>query len=871
MLAFDVSSVTFAVIAVSTSVVLVVALALCLCKQGADKSLNFLGDGNQALNTNSPVAFKVQSSGEHQNGDLHSESSPSEKVSLHPRLVTERALPTPPGRPQSVSSATPSNSLRDGAAADSRSSTLVRPHRRNKAHAPPPPPASSAPLAIDGARVSEGTGGTNTPSESSESDPLYSVATLRRPQSLDVTDNAPPIPEKRFDVAAEERALNGAIANAPFRLPNNTHAGPGPPAHNPDIPFVSLTLPEPVGPTSQASGTSDLSYTVISVREPLAKVREETLRQKPAQVAPTQEAYYTEVPEEEQMYAEIESGHNSAGSSVTYARIEPRTSEPQPPAPPTVESLKSVAQAHSRQASVTSASSLGAPSPDIDTGSLYTAVDKSSKQRQTIHISEGVASLGGEATNLDELYAKVHKPNHKPNRPPANLEDPPVKAKNLLPEAFSVHDRPRSLPPGLDPFVSCTNMVVVREFEEKNGTDSNAGGSVTELAESLPPPPEEYADPAYERVYHQDSSDTDPCYERVSGGHADDAVSDPGYEKVPKRFEQEPGYETIRKDASTEYSQGVDPGYERIRKSDKASSAQENDIASNGGKTVEHNYERIKGRKERPYDDASDPGYERIRQKGDRGDDEASDPGYERIRKTHSDACSQADSDPGYERIKHGRKGKPTISENGDDVGYEMIKERPAAAPAMHDANGSSDEMYESVADDRVRKLGYSLMKDAGSSGDSPAPSPLAWKQASDSSSASDRGATEDSSSEEPGYERVRHHADTDTEVVRPTPRRRLGAQAKVWRCSDSNLTATAVDTTERATSTFSLNANLDEGTSDERNVADAGAVLYEVVRDARDAGVQLERITDNEPVPIVWARNTGHRSSEHKEREYIF
>lgn len=865
----DVGSVTWAVVAVSTSVVLIVALALCLCKQGADKSLNFIREENQVLNANSPVAFKVQSSAERQNGDLHSESSPLDKVSLHPRLVTERALPTPPGRPQSVPAASPSNPLRDGAATDSRSSTLVRPHRRNKAHAPPPPPASSAPPAggADGTRSTEGTGA-DTPSESSESDPLYSVATLRRPQSLDVTDNAPPIPEKRFDVAAEERALGGAAAGAPFRPPNNTHSGPGPLAHSPDIPFVSVTMPEATGPASQASGTSDLSYTVISVREPLAKVREETLRQKPAQVALAQEAYYTEVPEEEQMYAEIESGHNSAGSSVTYARIEPRTSEQQPPAPPTVESLKSVAQAHSRQASVTSASSLGAPSPDMDVGSLYTAVDKSSKQRQTIHISEGVAALGGEAANLDELYAKVHKP----SRLSANTDEPPAKSKHLLPEAFSVHDRPRSLPPGLDPFVSCTNMVVVREFEEKNGSSSSVGGGGAESAESLPPPPEEYADPAYERVYHQDSSDTDPCYERVSGGHADDAVSDPGYEKVPKRFDQEPGYETIRKDASTEYSQGVDPGYERIRKSDKASGVREDDVTTNGGKAVEHNYERIKGRKERPYDDASDPGYERIRRKEDRGEDDASDPGYERIRKTHSDACSQADSDPGYERIEHSRKAKPTVSENGDDVGYEMIKERPAASCVAHDANGSSDEMYESVADDRVRKLGYRLMKDAGSGVDSPAPSPLAWKQASDSSSASDHGATEDSSSEEPGYERVRHRADTDTEAVRPTPRRRLGAQAKVWRCSDSNLTATTVDTAERATSTFSLNANLDEGTSDDGNTADAGAVLYEVVRDARDAGVQLvERITDNEPVPIVWARNAAHRSSEHKEREYIF
>ncbi|KAH9381388.1 hypothetical protein HPB48_009032 [Haemaphysalis longicornis] len=299
--------------------------------------------------------------------------------------VTERALPTPPGRPQSLPTTLPNptaswdggnNGTATGADGSTPGATLVR---------------------------------SDTPSEGSESDPLYSVANVRAPSSLE--DSAPPpVPEKRFDVvdAAEEAPAQPTAIEDPatFRQSSTpVHPVPGASGHAADVSFSAPAAAELPSASAQATGKSDLSYTVISVREPLAKVREETMRQKPAQAAngTTQEAYYTEVPEEEQMYAEIESGHNSAGSSVTYARIEPRVTEPHPPAPPTVESLKSVAQAHSRQASVTSASSLGAPSPDIDVGSLYTAVDKCTKQRQTIHISEGIASAAEGPANLDEL------------------------------------------------------------------------------------------------------------------------------------------------------------------------------------------------------------------------------------------------------------------------------------------------------------------------------------------------------------------------------------------------------------------------------------------------------------------------------------
>ncbi|XP_077487025.1 uncharacterized protein LOC144098335 isoform X2 [Amblyomma americanum] len=923
MLTAELAPVAWALVAIPTSVVLIVALALCLCKQGADKSLNFLGENNQVLSKSSPVAYKVQSTEDHQNGDLRTDS-PLEKVSLHPRPVTERALPTPPGRPQSLPTVLPnpavawdnsgssSSNNNNGIAAaapdgHTTTATLVRPHRRNKAHAPPPPmttPLTSATPHVV-ATVSNGkeagAAGGDTPSESSESDPLYSVANVRAPSALD--DGAPPpVPEKRFDIidTVDESAQPPVLeeAPAPFRQANSlVPPGPGTSAHTAEISFPVPTMTELPGSSTQAAGKSDLSYTVISVREPLAKVREETMRQKPAQTATaTQEAYYTEVPEEEQMYAEIESGHNSAGSSVTYARIEPRTAESHPPAPPTVESLKSVAQAHSRQASVTSASSLGAPSPDVDIGNLYTAVDKCSKQRQTIHISEGLASATEVPTNLDELYAKVHKPHRQPvavaaaaaaaaaqdegadgKKPP-----PPPPPAAPLHEAFLVHDRPRSMPPNIESVVSCTNVTLVREYEEKK-----------ELVEALPPPPEEYADPAYERVYHQDSSDTDPCYERVASGHGSDGVSDPGYEKVAKRFDREPDYETLRKDAATEYSEGgSDPHYEQIRKSDKASAAHEDDDKATGaacgltqqdsGSTADYGYERIKGRRSQPEDEGSDPGYEQICR---RGEDDTSDPGYERIHRSHSDACSQADSDPGYERIRDrsGAAGRAwhNRGKSSGDFGYRKTAgARLAAAAAAaavgtvkQDNNGSSDETYESVRDDVVRKLGYSLMKGTGSSTESPTPSPV-WKQVSDSSSASDRGA-EDSSSEEPGYERVRHRDDDadDMSVGRPSSStgRCLGVQARIWRCSDSNLTS-GVETAERATSTYSLNANLDDGGSEPVNNTSGEAVLYEVVRgSSTDVAAALELVTDNEPVPITWARHSTGRSSEHKEREYIF
>lgn len=102
--------------------------------------------------------------------------------------------------------------VREGTA-DSRASTLVRPHRRNKAPAPPPPPSAVAP--VSGPEEMRGVA-EDTPSEASESDPLYSVATARRPPSLDTTDGSvpPPVPEKRFDLATEERKSEDPVSHS---------------------------------------------------------------------------------------------------------------------------------------------------------------------------------------------------------------------------------------------------------------------------------------------------------------------------------------------------------------------------------------------------------------------------------------------------------------------------------------------------------------------------------------------------------------------------------------------------------------------------------------------------------------------------------
>ncbi|XP_076306901.1 uncharacterized protein LOC143223193 [Tachypleus tridentatus] len=205
------------------------------------------------------------------------------------------------------------------------------------------------------------------------------------------------------------------------------------------IPSVEIPyMTPPLQQSSQATnvdvigppfpGRKDIPYNVISVREPLAKIREETLKlqkqqRRESNPVPRNQynnGHYVVVPDMEEMYEEIDP--DSERSSSLYASIEPGRLQ-HPPVPPTVESLKSVAQAQSRQASLASVLSFESNEmikiteddtcqPFKNLTSLYSIVDTSNKQRQTTHLAEGVSYPSEskvEPQSVEDMYAKVHK------------------------------------------------------------------------------------------------------------------------------------------------------------------------------------------------------------------------------------------------------------------------------------------------------------------------------------------------------------------------------------------------------------------------------------------------------------------------------
>ncbi|XP_054710230.1 uncharacterized protein LOC129219940 [Uloborus diversus] len=486
-------------------------------------------------------------------------------------------------------------------------------------------------------------------------------------------------------------AVAGAVPSSdiPYMTP--------PLLHNP--PSTSNTHPRNENTTS----SNELPYNVISVREPLAHVRGITLKKQRATVQQNSEEsedHYAMVKEEEQMYAEIGSGQDSGSSSITYAHIEPREL---PPVPPTVESLKSVAHAHSRQASTVSTSSFGSnvssgepaspPTLRNPSTSLYSTVEKNNKQRKTIHVAEGVSLVSTieKRKKVEDLYAKVRKkrveltistsddysayqgingedtecitPPPSPwasTTPPA---PPPIAGRiqvaSLLP-GTSQHMRRHSADPNLP------------EVVNENRVFSNSARSSVSISSK------NVSEPDYERIYNEGNNSGDSCYEKIKDeisvlevksdigyetvDHPDRAQSDshyPGYESVKDINEDEdsldPGYEYV-----TQSNSENDPGYEPVRVSTNF-----DDSDSNSDYTVvkleeipEPNYEIVKNLA-RSGSDAADPGYEKIK-KVPRTESNATDPGYEKVRNKIDDVA-----DPGYETVQR--------SDSDTDPGYEIV------------------------------------------------------------------------------------------------------------------------------------------------------------------------------------------------------
>ncbi|XP_018314518.1 uncharacterized protein [Mycetomoellerius zeteki] len=222
---------------------------------------------------------------------------------------------------------------------------------------------------------------------------------------------------------------------------------------NQDLPYMTppllMLLPQSLHPQhnnlqQHFSGDSQDSkgYTSISVREPLANIiaqSKTTYRQNQSTRPITDPHYATVSDDSDEMYAAIdEQDKIYTSGSETYAQIQPMTSEVQvqheqivfcqplrteethsAPQPPSVDSLRHVAHAHSRQASSSSANSsiinLGSPKPEKRqansplppppeaTAEAYASIDKKNKNDDK---SKSSLSAG---KSLEDMYAKVMK------------------------------------------------------------------------------------------------------------------------------------------------------------------------------------------------------------------------------------------------------------------------------------------------------------------------------------------------------------------------------------------------------------------------------------------------------------------------------
>ncbi|KAK7869928.1 hypothetical protein R5R35_013709 [Gryllus longicercus] len=254
------------------------------------------------------------------------------------------------------------------------------------------------------------------------------------------SSSAGTVPERACDIAAAT-AIAGRVAASQ------------------ELPYMTPPIPQP----ANFSGDSQDSkgYTSISVREPLASIKAQTKVYNQSQAVEMQDPHYATVSDDsDEMYAAIEDPapvYNSG--SETYAQIQPLApSEPllseqkvdssvYPPQPPSVDSLKYVAHAHSRQASSSSASSsvanLGSPKPEKrqansplpppPCGSPDKCADK-----PNLTVSEIV--------NIEEMYAKVMKKKHNmESNPSTSVMSQDVDHPSQNNECSKLHQEPDRL------------------------------------------------------------------------------------------------------------------------------------------------------------------------------------------------------------------------------------------------------------------------------------------------------------------------------------------------------------------------------------------------------------------------------------------
>ncbi|XP_023248292.1 uncharacterized protein LOC106644996 [Copidosoma floridanum] len=487
---------------------------------------------------------------------------------------------------------------------------------------------------------------------------------------------------------------------------------------NQDLPYMTppilMSLPQPPQPENNNlqqqhfSGDSQDSkgYTSISVREPLANIIAQTKsaqQQRQATRRMTDPHYATVSDDSDEMYAAIdEQDKVYTSGSETYAQIQPMAVEinrPAPsevagmqgtlrtedlyalvPQPPSVDSLRHVAHAHSRQASSSSATSSvtnpGSPKPEKRQANsplppppdnpmdMYAIVDKRNKT--------------DERKSLEDMYAKVIKKkrdvkNHEDSESVSNS----VKKLSLIEmsrASWSSHDSVEILKRESDVSIHVVNEQQSQQQQLRvNGDIYN---DVFDMNHD------------YAAVMDKRFSDpgSDANYETLRPLTLNSAAG-PGASNPRNEVDTIPIYSLPFKPRQISNASSEDPGYERVRLRKRGASScceytdtdSEPNYESMPHEPVEPNYASVAGCRGGAHDSDADPNYESVSN---------GDPNYESVKYEIMSLAQQPVSEPPYERLA-AYKG------HYHDPDYERIESTTAAVAG--NSVDTDDEQYVQV------------------------------------------------------------------------------------------------------------------------------------------------------------------------------
>ncbi|XP_032681302.1 uncharacterized protein LOC116848860 isoform X2 [Odontomachus brunneus] len=499
---------------------------------------------------------------------------------------------------------------------------------------------------------------------------------------------------------------------------------------NQDLPYMTppllMLLPHPPQPQHNSpqqhfSGDSQDSkgYTSISVREPLANIIAQTkaaYRQNQSTRPITDPHYATVSDDSDEMYAAIdEQDKVYTSGSETYAQIQPTMLEVQrvaqhdqtvfcqppsraeethtAPQPPSVDSLRHVAHAHSRQASSSSANSSiinpGSPKPEKRqansplppppeaSAEMYASVDKKGKVDDRSRSSLSVGK------SLEDMYAKV------------------MKKKREVEEQNDIHPASNNV---LYPEATACRKLSLIEISRASWCSHES----VEIQKKEPDPAHYPATAAGTATNFHTEGDNNSS--RLPKADATDAVVlshleiDHGYEAVDNSNNAKRSFSAK---GATSSNSNSDPNYEMLR----PQCSRESDYQTTGGGTMsirDCTEAYAVPFKHRQVSNASseDPGYEkvRLRRRVELDQDTDSEPNYESMphdtgEPNYASVCRPGDSDtdPNYESVCHG------------DPNYESVKymsvtqnEEPPYEQVNNFLSDANADGYEKVKDKKT-------------------------------------------------------------------------------------------------------------------------------------------------------------------------